>query len=122
MSHEIRRPINGVFAMIQMLIDIGINQNKKQFMEVIDSKSTSLLAVICDILVLSTLESGEILLDYFAVNFYYLLDESTGFFAAQNSGGRLKFNILIPPDTPAYFSWGLFKGQTGNHSLAEQCL
>jgi len=103
MSHEIRTPMNGVLGMIQMLMGTDLSRRQRQFTEIIDSSGKALLSVINDILDISRLESGEVLLEKSTISLEDLLDECIDVFSALNRSGKLKFNVFIATDTPVYF-------------------
>ena len=62
-SHEIRTPMNGVLGMIQVLRGTPLNEEQKLYIETLDSSSNLLLLLIDDLLDLSKIESGKLLLD-----------------------------------------------------------
>jgi signal transduction histidine kinase/CheY-like chemotaxis protein len=63
MSHEIRTPLNGVTGMVQLLHDTPLSAKQQHYVEVIQTSSDSLLAIINDILDLSKIESGRLELE-----------------------------------------------------------
>ncbi|MDH5600180.1 MAG: ATP-binding protein [Gammaproteobacteria bacterium] len=63
MSHEIRTPMNGVLGMIQVLRGTTLKEDQKHYLEILDSSSNHLLLLIDDLLDLSKIESGELVLD-----------------------------------------------------------
>ncbi len=60
MSHEIRTPMNAIIGFLHMLENTDIEESeRKQYFDIIQQSSKSLLALIDDILDLSAIEAGE---------------------------------------------------------------
>ncbi len=67
MSHEIRTPINGIVGMSYLVLQTNLTTKQRNYIEKIENSSKSLLAIINDILDLSKIESGKLIIDH--VNF-----------------------------------------------------
>ncbi len=63
MSHEIRTPMNGIFGMLQVLRTTALNEEQLHYIETLDSCSKNLLLLIDDLLDLSKIESGKLVLN-----------------------------------------------------------
>lgn len=63
MSHEIRTPMNGVLGVLHLLQKTPLNQRQKQLMDTAKSSGELLLAIINDILDVSKIEAGELVLE-----------------------------------------------------------
>ncbi len=63
MSHEIRTPLNGVLGMAQLLMTSPLDDTQRRYAETILSSGRSLSAIIDDVLDISRIEAGKMMLD-----------------------------------------------------------
>ena len=63
MSHEIRTPLNGIIGFTELLKHSDLDEEKREFVDVIEKSSENLLAIINNILDLSKVESNKIEID-----------------------------------------------------------
>lgn len=63
MSHEVRTPLNGVLGMTSLVLDSELNEEQREFLEIVKSSGESLLSIINDILDFSKIEAGDFDLD-----------------------------------------------------------
>ncbi|MFM7770968.1 MAG: ATP-binding protein, partial [Bacteroidota bacterium] len=59
MSHEIRTPLNGIVSMAEQLNKSGLSQEQNKFVDIMTSASSTLLAIINDVLDISKIEAGK---------------------------------------------------------------
>jgi PAS domain S-box-containing protein len=79
MSHELRTPLHTVIGFSELLaeeMEGPLNEKQKRFVEHIHKDSLHLLELINDILDLSKIESGRLVLHYEVFDFASVLDES----------------------------------------------
>ncbi len=60
MSHEVRTPMNGIFGVLNLLMDTDLDRIQKDYLETIHSSSESLLAILNDVLDYAKLNSNEL--------------------------------------------------------------
>ncbi|MFC1585893.1 response regulator [Fibrobacterota bacterium] len=73
MSHEIRTPLNSIIGFCKILQETALNLTQKDYVDTIAAGSDLLLSVITDILDVSKIEAGKIVLEEVAFNLESLI-------------------------------------------------
>lgn len=81
MSHEIRTPMNGIIGFSKLLRKEDLKpEQKDKFINIIDGNCTLLLKLIDDILDISKIEAGELIIEFSQVNIELILYEILAFY------------------------------------------
>lgn len=100
MSHEIRTPMNAILGFTQILKSKIKDDQFKNYLEAIDSSGNNLLNLINDILDLSKIEAGKLVLQFDTVDLYKLLKEIENIFIYKIQEKGLDFVIEIDENLP----------------------
>ena len=75
-SHEFRTPMNGIIGMTELVLDGPVNDEQREYLELVKTSSDSLLQILNDVLDLSKVEAGKLDLDPYEFPLAEKLDES----------------------------------------------
>jgi PAS domain S-box-containing protein len=100
MSHEIRTPLNAIVGMADLLKEMDLPQDAKNYIDILHNASDSLLAIINDILDISKIEAGKMEIENILFNLEKLLYDITEIIAIQASKKNIEVMCRIKPDVP----------------------
>lgn len=91
MSHDIRTPMNGIIGMTRLALDTTLTPEQHNYLEKIKLSAEGLLGLLNDILDLSKIEAGQLLIENNNFSLPSLLDNTISMmtFAAQEKGLEL---------------------------------
>jgi signal transduction histidine kinase/ActR/RegA family two-component response regulator len=104
MSHEIRTPLNGVLGMVQVMNGEDLSARQRERLDIIRQSGETLLVILNDILDLSKIESGKLVLEDATFDLDEMVRNTQSAFAslAEAKGLALAVRLDAPP--------GLYRG------------
>ncbi|MBI4961231.1 MAG: PAS domain S-box protein [Desulfovibrio sp.] len=100
MSHEIRTPLNGVLGMTDLALMKDIPQNAREYLQIVKQSGKALLEIINDILDLSKIESGKVVLEDKPFNLRESLESMFMSFLVSARAKGLSFHKSIDLSVP----------------------
>jgi signal transduction histidine kinase len=101
MSHEIRTPMNAIIGFSELAIDNPTPEDLHVFLTEILTASKNLLVILNDILDLSKIESGQMVLEEGIIDLHELLGGLERMFALRAKEQGLNFALIKSPSLPA---------------------
>lgn len=109
MSHEIRTPLNGITGMVNFLLDSMLSPEQMEQVNIIRNSTEGLRDLINDILDLSKVEAGMIILNVDWLHLPSLIEEVNDLTSALAIGKGLELNYLVEEDVPSMVKGDRFR-------------
>jgi PAS domain S-box-containing protein len=100
-SHELRTPMNGIMGMVNLLLETNLSLDQREYAEAVNQCATDLLTIINDILDVSQIESGRILLNEMPIDIRDSLQAVVRMLRLRATAKNLELTCELDPLLPA---------------------
>jgi signal transduction histidine kinase/ligand-binding sensor domain-containing protein/CheY-like chemotaxis protein/HPt (histidine-containing phosphotransfer) domain-containing protein len=100
MSHELRTPMNGVVGMTELLARTPLSGTQAKLTQTIRSSAQVLLQIVNDLLDLSKINAGKVVLEELPIELSRILEECTSLFAGAIASKRIGLSVHAPEREP----------------------
>jgi signal transduction histidine kinase/ActR/RegA family two-component response regulator len=100
MSHEIRTPMNGILGMARFLADSPLGEEQADWVRIIRQSAEGLLKIMNDILDITQVEAGRLVLENVEIDVHRVVDRVIGLMSAQASEKGLSLEAAVDPAIP----------------------
>ncbi|MBI9089788.1 MAG: PAS domain S-box protein [Desulfobacterium sp.] len=97
MSHEIRTPMNAIINLTEFLFDTGLKREQADYLNIVKQSGHHLLSIINDILDLSKIESGKMVLENASFDLAAVLETTIASLSPQAKSKGLALEVNIEP-------------------------
>lgn len=101
-SHEIRTPMNGIIGMASLLAESDLPEKQRRYVEIIQKSADVMMALLSDLLDLSTLEAGKMRIEPHRIDMVQLCKDVMSLVQPQAQSKQLMLRLRYLPDMPAF--------------------
>ena len=99
MSHEIRTPLNAIIGFTELLSQDKLTGHQQEYVTNVKTAGENLLGIVNDVLDLSKIESGNLIIESYPFNLKSVLKHIHELLKVKVAQG-VDFNLFIDPDLP----------------------
>jgi len=103
MSHEIRTPMNGIIGMANIMRHNGVTPQQKEQLNKIDTAAEHLLHIINDILDISKIEAGKLMIEETPVNINSLLTNISSMLSERAKENGIQLQVQLSTSSSIFY-------------------
>ena len=102
MSHEIRTPMNAILGLTDVLLKGNLGREETNYLTAIKNSGSSLMVIINDILDISKIASGKMILEVVTFNLFETVHSIMDMFVSKEKEKPVKFEIIFGQGVPEW--------------------